>query len=286
MKNSYAAGISGQALDMLVKALEAGKSKTLVDYLKAMGRFHRYSLANTMLIHFQKPDATHVAGYRNWQRLGRYVKKGEHGVAIIAPIVRRKTATKDDEERELESEVVVAFKGAYVFDISQTDGKPLPEFARVQGDPGAYTKRLKDFIAGRGIKLEYSEALGPAEGLSTGGKIVIKANLKPAEEFSVIVHELSHEILHRTGKSMTDSKTVREVEAEAAALVVCQAAGLDCNTSASDYIQLYDGNKKTLMDSLERIHQTAAEIVEAIMTEEQEGETAATRVQSSVAVAA
>ena len=286
MKSNYAAKISGQALDKLMKALEAGKSKTLVEYLKAMGRFHRYSLANTMLIHFQKPDATHVAGYRRWQKLGRYVKKGEHGLAIIAPIVRCSRDTDDNSANQTEDEVVMAFKTAHVFDVSQTDGKSLPEFAQVHGDPGVYTRRLKDFIADRGIEFEYADTLGPAEGLSAGGKIVIKANLKPAEEFSVIVHELSHEILHKTGKSRPESRNVREVEAEAAAFVVCQAAGLDCNTSASDYIQLYDGTKKTLMDSLERIHQTAAEIIEAIMAEEQEGETAVTDIQSSVAAAA
>ena len=197
MKNNYAARISGQALDKLAKTLEAGKSKALVDYLKAMGRFHKYSLANTMLIHFQKPDATHVAGYRNWQKLGRYVKKGEHGLAIIAPIVRRRGAPDGNSVNEIEEDVVIAFKTAHVFDVSQTDGKSLPEFAQVHGDPGAYSKRLKDFIADRGIELAYSEAIGPAQGLSAGGKIVIKADLKPAEEFSVIVHELSHEILHR-----------------------------------------------------------------------------------------
>ena len=239
MRTNHARKISEQAFDKLLKAVEAGKSETLIEYLKTMGRFHNYSLANAMLIQFQKPKASRVAGYRNWQKLGRFVKKGEHGIAIIAPVIRRKRIREDDGTDNADEERILAFKTAYVFDVNQTDGKPLPEFAQVQGEPGEYTKRLKNFIADRGIELEYSDAIGSAQGLSGGGKIIIKANLKPAEKFSVIVHELAHAILHHNEESIPDSKTVREVEAEATAFVVCQAVSLDCNSSASDYIQLY-----------------------------------------------
>jgi len=135
MKPNHAAKISKQAFSKLVEAVEAGRSKTLVEYLRAMGRFHKYSLANTMLIHFQKPDATHVAGYRNWQNLGRYVKKGEHGLAIIAPIVRRKSIGEDEQGKEPAEEIIVAFKTAYVFDIGRQPVhryRSLPRYAANQ----------------------------------------------------------------------------------------------------------------------------------------------------------
>jgi len=258
--------VARDAFDKLVRDVEAGKSETLNAYLKAMGRFHRYSVGNAILIQLQRPDATHVAGFRAWQRLGRYVKKGEHGIAIMAPVVYRRKARLDDsdEGESVDDEIVTTFKTAYVFDISQTEGKPLPEFARAQGDPGAYLERLEEFISRRGIKLERRESLRMAEGVSSGGTILLKASLAPAEEFSVLAHELAHEMLHQDPTNRPKAKTVREAEAEAVAYVVCQGIGLDVNTASSDYIQLYDGDKKTLMASLERIQRTAAEILGAV----------------------
>ena len=90
MKTNHARKVSEQAFNELVEAVESGKSQKLVEYLKAMGRFHNYSLGNAILIGFQKSDATHVAGFRTWQKLGRHVKKNEKGIAIMAPIVWRK----------------------------------------------------------------------------------------------------------------------------------------------------------------------------------------------------
>ena len=102
MKADHAKRVSRQAFNELVAAVEAGKSQKLIEYLKAMGRFHNYSLGNAILIGFQRPDATRVAGFRTWQRLGRHVKKNEKGIAIMAPIVwRRKVMhTNDEEERQ------------------------------------------------------------------------------------------------------------------------------------------------------------------------------------------
>jgi antirestriction protein ArdC len=267
MKANYARKVSEQAFNELVEAVEAGKSEKLTAYLKAIGRFHNYSVGNAMLIHFQCPKATHVAGFRTWQRLGRYVKKGEHGIAILAPIVRHKKALLADDEKDSEKKVLVAFKTAYVFDIGQTDGKALPEFSRVLGDPSDYTERLKEYIAGQGIKVEYSNNIGLAEGVSCGGVIKVKDGLTAAEIFSVLVHELAHEMFHKDKDSKLKSKKIKETEAEAVAFVVCQGIGLDVNTAGSDYIQLYDGDKKTLLQSLERIQQTAAEILTVITTD-------------------
>jgi antirestriction protein ArdC len=263
MKTSHARKVSEEAFNQLVEAVENGKSQKLTDYLKAMGRFHNYSLGNAILIGFQKPDATHVAGFHTWRKLGRYVKKNEKGIAIMAPIIWHKKIEKlkEDEDKD---ETVLAFKTAYVFDISQTDGKELPEFAHVKGDPGLYIGRLKDYVMNRGIRLEYSDSIGNAEGLSSGGLIRLKKGLTAAEELSVLVHELAHEILHSKKENLPKDKKVRETEAEAVAFVVCYGIGLDTNTAGSDYIQLYNGDKKTLLESLERIQKTAAEILEAI----------------------
>ena len=271
MRTNDVKSIARQAFDRLVEAVEAGKSERLVEYLKAMGKFYRYSVGNTILIGFQKPDATHVAGYRTWQKLGRYVRKDEQGIAIMAPIVwRSRTVDRSDETeegQEPEKEMAVAFKTAYVFDVSQTDGKPLPGFARVGGDPGVYAERLKEYVSSRRIKIEYSEALGPAEGVSCGGVIKVRKGLLAAEEFSVLVHELAHEMVHKNRDRMPKDKKVRETEAEAVAFVVCHGVGLETNGASSDYIQLYDGDRKTLLESLERIQRTAAEILGAITGE-------------------
>jgi antirestriction protein ArdC len=269
MKTNYARKVSEQAFDELVEAVEAGKSQKLVEYLKAMGRFHNYSLGNAMLIGFQEPRATRVAGFRTWQKLGRHVKRNEKGIAIMAPIVRRRKVTstdgKDVQERDEES--AVAFKTAYVFDISQTDGKSLPEFARVDGDPGVYAERLREYVTSKGIMLQYSESIGPAEGVSSGGLIRLKKGLTAAEEFSVLAHEAAHEVLHKNRENMPKDKKIRETEAEAVAFVVCHGIGLDVNSASSDYIQLYNGDKKTLLQSLERIQRTAAEILGAVMAD-------------------
>jgi len=277
MKTNYARNVSQQAFNELVEAIEGGKSQKLVEYLKTMGRFHNYSLGNAILIGFQKPNATRVAGFRTWQKFGRHVKKNEKGIAIMAPIVRHKKVKRvgDEEEntQQHEGEMAVAFKTAYVFDISQTDGKPLPEFARVNGDPGVYTERLRKYVDSKGIRLEYSDAIGSAEGVSAGGLIMLKKGLTAAEEFSVLAHGTAHEILHTNKNNRPKDKTVRETEAEAVAFVVCHAISLDTNSANSDYIQLYNGDKETLIDSLGRIQKTASEILEAVVDKESESET-------------
>jgi antirestriction protein ArdC len=216
------------------------------------------------------PDTEEGRCARKSQKLGRHVKRNEKGIAIMAPIVRRKKAVHaDDEEdkQEQAEETALAFKTAYVFDISQTDGKTLPEFARVNGDPGVYIKRLREYVTSKGIMLEYSDAIGSAEGISSGGLIRLKKGLSAGEELSVLAHELAHEILHVNRNNMPKDKKVRETEAEAVAFVVCHGIGLDTNSAGSDYIQLYNGDKKTLMQSLERIQRTAAEILEAVIAD-------------------
>ena len=266
MKVEQAKKLSTESLERLTEALAAGKSEALTEYLKAVALFHDYSFGNIMLIAAQRPDATHVAGFQTWKKLGRFVRKGEKGIVIIAPMVFR--AKDADGEGEQDKGPQLRFRAVYVFDISQTDGEPLPEPESVNGDPGEYTERLRSFVASRGITLEEAEFLGGADGVSKGGTIILRSGLSPAKTFSVLVHETAHELLHRPGSTggtgERPSKTVRETEAEAVAFVVNEAIGLQNGHAAADYIQLYDGNQATLAASLDRIQKTAAEIIAAI----------------------
>ncbi len=235
MNNEEAKKMADEALDRLMEKLEAGKSEALKAYLAVMGRFHRYSWGNALLIASQRPTATRVAGFHAWLKLRRYVRKGEKGIVILAPMVGRKRT--HDELTEDEQTRVFGFRAAYVFDVSQTEGEPLPEFATVNGDPQNYTDRLKSFVASKGITLEYSDRIAPAQGMSSGGRITLLPSLDAAETFSVLAHEVAHELLHRGERRTQTTHTVRETEAEAVAFVVCSAIGLDTNTSSSDYIQ-------------------------------------------------
>jgi len=259
-----------QALDALASAVERGESEQFRAYLARLARFHRYSVGNVLLIVLQRPNATRVAGVRAWNRLGRYVRQGEKGIRIMAPIVwRKKKDTRQGSEEGAGAEELVRFRSVCVFDMAQTEGKPLPEFAQARGEPGEYTDRLMAFAAAQGIQVEFSDALGSAHGLSSGGRILVRKGLSPAEEFSVLAHELGHELLHRAEEGRPSSRTVRETEAEAVAFVVCEAIGLEAVNAAADYIRLYQGSKETLLESLQRIRQAAVEIIGAITGEDE-----------------
>ncbi len=254
------------AADRLMDALEAGKSEQLREYLAVMGRFHRYSVNNQLAIFTQRSDATHVAGYRTWQSLGRQVKKGERGIRILAPIMLHRRVPLVGETAEEEDEPI-AFKPAVIFDISQTEGKALPEPAQVHGEPAEYLDRLKRHLQASGMTLEFSDHTGTALGWCCGNRIVVRTGLSPAEEFAVLVHELAHAQLHRAGVERGNTQT-REGEAEAVACVVCFAIGLDVVTSSSDYLLSYRVDRKMLMASLERIHGVASQVIGAIMHQE------------------
>ena len=266
MKSEEIKQITNKATDRLIAALEGGRSEALTGYLAAIARFHRYSLRNVMLIAWQKPAATHVAGFHTWKKLGRFVKKGEKGIFIVAPIIRRKT--KDSEQNHAdESSMPAGFRLAYVFDISQTEGEELPEFSTVHGDPREFRDRLALLVTKQGITIEYSSDIAPARGTSAGGKITLLPGQSAAEEFATLAHELAHEMMHRTERRSIISRCVRETEAEAVAYVVSHAIGLDTGSAAQDYIQLYDGDAKLLTESLEYIQQTANAILQGIGTE-------------------
>lgn len=267
MKREDAVQMSEQAIADLAAALQAGQSESLCKYLSMLAKLHRYSFGNIMLIALQCPQATHVAGYTTWPKLGRYVRKGEKGIAILAPLlVRRKGETSDGDRDDERVRLLIGFKVVHVFDVSQTDGEPLAEFAAISGDPGERLPQLRDLVRAEGITLLYEPIPGGALGQSAGGEITVIPGLPPAEEFSVLVHELAHELLHRGERRAETTKTVRETEAEAVAFVVSQGIGLDCSTRSSDYIQLYAGNAETLSESLDHIQKAATKILSALET--------------------
>lgn len=263
-------------VDLLIEQLEAGHSEALTNYLIAMGRFHSYSLGNILEIARQKTDATRVAGMYTWNQLGRRVKKGEKGIRILAPMIgtrKRKDTEKNEDAAVTHKPVLVGFRTAYVFDVSQTEGAELPHLTeRTKGEVGEYRERVIDFTKAQGIELEWKETIAPALGMSYGGRIAILPGLPEAEEFSTLVHELAHEMLHKAERRTATTKTVRETEAEAIAFVVSQTIGLDAGRASADYIYLYHGNAALLTESLEVIQKTTALILSAI---EQKAEIAA-----------
>ena len=238
-----------QAVDFLLQQLEAGKSETLTAYLAAMARFHRYSFGNILSIARQRPTASRVAGFHTWKELGRFVKKGEKGIQILAPMVakrRRKDAAEQEYTPNQETKpapMLIGFRAVYVFDVAQTEGAELPEFEHnISGEVGAHRERLIAFLDGQNIALEFNERIAPALGVSYGGRIALLPGQSQAQEFTTLVHETAHELLHKTERRTMTTATVRETEAEAVAFIVGQAIGLEIGTASSDYIQMYAGN--------------------------------------------
>ncbi len=273
-KAQTAKEVIAENIKLLIAQLEAGHSEGLTAYLTAMGRFHNYSFGNILEIARQKPDATRVAGLYAWNQLGRKVMKGQKGIRILAPMIgtRKKKDTEGTRSKDpaaINTPVLVGFRAVYVFDVSQTEGAELPELSeRVSGSVGENRERLIEFIAAQGIELEFKESIAPALGMSYGGRIAVLPGQAAAEEFSTLVHELAHEMLHKAERRTATTRTVRETEAEAIAFVVGTSIGLEPGHASADYIQLYHGNAALLAESLEVIQKTSALILSAIETEQ------------------
>jgi hypothetical protein len=204
-------------------------------YLSVQTRFHTYSFWNTVAILRARPDATKLAGFRQWHSLGRRVRKGEHGIAILAPIVRTldqlqpgNTAEPDEDERRC-----VGFKIVYVFDVAQTDGDPLPEPpmpATVNGDAPVWLwHAVAEQITAAGYRLERGPLPHPwshANGITLveDRHVIVRHDLLDAQALKTCTHELVHVLLH-TDPHCALSRPVREVEAESVAFIVCSAAG-------------------------------------------------------------
>jgi hypothetical protein len=256
----------------LIEQLEQGKSEALTAYLDAMARFHNYSFGNILSIAHYRPDATHVAGIRTWNELGRYVKKGQKGIPILAPMIGTKRQRDEEpaEPSDKPAPVLIGFRVVYVFDIAQTEGAELPEPATVSGEVKTHLDRLIDFVQQQGIELEYNERIAPAQGASYGGKIVLLPGQSKAETFATLVHEVGHELLHHAERRTITTKAVRETEAESIAYIVSRAVSLNTGTANSDYVAMYGGNVELLTESLAVIQQASATILDALFAEEAE----------------
>jgi hypothetical protein len=232
-----------------------------------MSRFHNYSFGNVLEIARQMPSATKVAGFWTWKNLGRSVNAGAKGIRILAPIVgvrRKKDEEANKDITQQNERVLLGFRNAYVFDVSQTNGVDLPALHEVTGDPGENIDRLAAFVKSKGIQLVYNANIAPALGMSYGGRIALLPGQSKAETFATLVHETAHELLHRSDRRTATTKIVRETEAEAVAFVVGKAVGLVNEEASASYIQLYKGNASLLAESLEVIQQTASVILAAL----------------------
>jgi antirestriction protein ArdC len=264
MKAENIKQVTNQAIEQLTEALNAGHSEALSKYLAAMAKFRAYSFLNVLLILKACPNAKHVAGYKTWQSLGRQVRQGEKGIMILAPIFRKRTENASEPTTKNDGRIVAGYRAVYVWDEQQTTGKSLPEIGQVTGDPSSYLARLEEYARKCGISLTYSDSIAPARGMAERGKITLFPGLSPAETFATLAHELAHADLHFTEHRGDTNKRMRETEAESVAFVVCSAIGLDPGTASRDYIGLYGGDTKLLLESLEYVQTTASRILEGI----------------------
>jgi len=247
------------AVSELTQQLDSGRSDVLKEYLECMSRFHSYSWGNVLLIYRQMPQASHVAGYRRWQEMNRFVRKGEEGIGILAPMIRRKRSEQPCEEEE--DRYIAGFRTVHVFDVSQTEGEPLPRLSQPDGRLGNSLSHLEQVVRNDDIELQYEALPEGTDGYSADGRIVINESLSPLEQFSTLVHELAHEWFGH--HSEAQKSKIQETEAEAVAYVVCRACGLE-SPGSSEYIQLYRGTSNTLSDSLSRIQIASARIIDEI----------------------
>lgn len=244
-------------IDKLEKDIDSlADSKKYKEYLRVMSKFHKYSVNNTLLILMQCPEATKVAGYRTWQKeFHRNVRKNEKAIKIFSPMIGKGINE--------EGEVVPVFKGyriTNVFDISQTEGRPLPEIASpLEG--GNYAAVIEKLSGCVGCPVEYTDDLGNAFGICNYKKIRIRKGLSSSQTLKTLLHETAHFKLH-FGSGL--SREVKEVEAESVAFVVSARLGLDTSAYSFGYV-LEWGNtldRKNRKESFKRILTCSSEIIE------------------------
>lgn len=232
-----------EGLHALADELAAGKSERLRAVLDFASRFHRYSLNNQALIASQCPQATYVAGYRAWHKLGYQVRKGERGIRILAPRPYTRTTDAGEEVEHL------SFAAVAVFDASQLTEPPALPTMRI-GLPDDQQRRYAAVLAAvqaEGIHVEERDDLGMAEGFSAGGVIALRRGLDSRNRTLILLHEWSHELLHK-GAAKGLARERKEAQAEATAYVVSRHFGL-AHPFAADYLQSW---QVLTLDDLER----------------------------------
>lgn len=213
-----------QSLDDLYQALRMGRYEVLDKQLEVAARFHRYSLNNVILIYSQCPEATLVAGYHAWKKQGRWVRSGETGISILAPMT---VHNSNNDETEEESSVM-GFRIVHVFDVSQTDGDQLMDEAPIHGAPGRNLSALMNVYSDLKIKVQFTKLPGTIQGYSLGGEVRVRDDLDDTSLFRVLSHELAHELMHKSIRCTSENKPLLETEAEAVAFVVASACGVKC----------------------------------------------------------
>ena len=289
-----------ERLQQITAGIEQGiqelfESEKYMRYLSVMSRFHRYSVNNTMLIYMQKPDATLVAGYNKWKnQFERHVKRGEHGITIIAPTPFKKKIEEQKldpdtkapmldaegkvimEEREVE---IPMFRPVKVFDVSQTDGKPLPELAStLSGSVQNYEAFMEALRRSAPVPLSVEPMAANMDGFFSPDRqrIAIREGMSEVQTVSAAVHEIAHSKLHNYAKAQEEAaragdkeppkkkdRNTEEVEAESISYAVCQYYGIQTGENSFGYIANWSQGKELpeLRASLETINKAAGELI-------------------------
>ena len=287
-----------EQLKEITERLEQGvqelfTSERYTEYLKTMAKFHNYSFNNTLLIALQKPDATLVAGYQAWQKkFNRHVLRGEKGIQIIspAPIKEKEEVEKIDPETnepilkengqpetEIIEHIIPRFKVATVFDISQTDGEPLPDLGGedLTGDVPDFDIFMEAIRNVSPVPIRLAEIEGESHGYyhNVDKEIVIKDGMSESQTMKTAIHEVTHAMLHDREmlqeQGIEKDRLTKEVEAESVAYTVCQHFGLDSSEYSFPYIAGWSSGKemKELRASMDIIRKTAGDFIED-MTEQ------------------
>lgn len=237
---------------------EVKKSEAFTTFMGVMSKFHNYSFYNQMLIAMQNPDATLVAGYKTWQGMSRQVQKGEKSIRILAP-GQSKCKETDEVTGEETEKVVSYFFSVSVFDISQTEGDPLPiPDHRVKGDNWRpFLDSLIELCDSKDITLEFTDLGLLTGGISYGGKIEINNERSINEQVATSIHEIAHEILHKDNRR--SAKGQKEIEAESVTHIVLTHFGLE--SKSSTYLAAWNADHEKMMASLHAISRAAAEII-------------------------
>ncbi len=258
--------------------MQLTSSERWQEWLFMQSRFHSYSFNNTLLILGQKPEASRVAGFNAWRKLDRFVRKGEKGIWILAPMVYRSDAGEDTRAGDEPTKVIRGFKPVAVFDISQTDGAELPEVcARLEGeDDAGLFERLRTVAASIGFTIEDATDLGGANGMCAHEerRIVLLASNSPIQRVKTLVHELGHAILHAPGDGRPHSRGLMELEAESVAFVVCAASGIKSDEYSFGYVATWSGGGDEALAAIKasggRIQRAAEQVLGALGSQELE----------------
>ena len=236
------------------------------NYLDFLSKFHRYSANNTIAIFLQRPTASLVASFSDWRRKGRQVRKGEHGIKILAPHTIKDV---DDETGEIKQRL--GFHLAYCFDVSQTDGADLPEgpARQLTGSVDDYDRIWDTLLAVSPVPVSV-EPITDCEANGyyshTDQRIVVRDGLAEMQRVKTAIHEIAHALLHAKGSEEANAdRSTREVQAESVAYVLCRALGLDTSNYSFGYVAgwSHDRELKALKASLDAIVRTSDKILKA-----------------------